>query len=109
MPYDLKLADRIRKKLAKRKGIIEKQMFGGIGFMLNGNMCVGVHKQEMIVRIDPETTDKALAERLVRIFDITGKPMKGGILVKPAGLATAAALGKWVRAGVAFVSSLPKK
>ncbi|MCI0707275.1 MAG: TfoX/Sxy family protein [Ignavibacteriae bacterium] len=109
MAFDEKLAERIRKQLAKQKGVVEKQMFGGIAFLLNGNMCVGVHKQEMIVRIDPEETDNALAEKHTRIFDITGKPMRGWILVKPAGLATDATLGKWVRQGVAFASSLPKK
>ena len=66
MAYDEKLAERIRKRLGKRAGLTEKKMFGGIGFMLNGNMCCGGHGQEMIVRIDPEKTDQTLGEQRCR-------------------------------------------
>lgn len=109
MAFDEKLAQRIGKLLANQKGITEKKMFGGIGFLLNGNMCCGVYKKEMIVRIDPEQTDDALAKPHTRIFDITGKPMKGWILVEPAGLQDKTALAKWIRLGVSYASSLPKK
>jgi len=61
-------------------------MFGGIAFLLNGNMCVGVHKSELIVRLAPEATDAALAQPHTRRFDLTGRPMKGWILVEQAGL-----------------------
>lgn len=89
MPYDEKLADRIRKHLGKRKGLGKKKMFGGIAFMINGNMCVGVHKDDLIVRIEPDATDKALVEKHTRIFDLSGgRPMKGWILVASAGLKT---------------------
>jgi hypothetical protein len=106
--YDEKLADRVRKLLAKRKGIAEKKMFGGLAFLLNGNMSVGLHGGELIVRLDPEETDAALAKPHTRIFDITGRPMKGWILVKAAGLA-GDALGGWVRTGVSYAESLPPK
>ena len=109
MAFDSALADRIRKRLAKRKGVAERQMFGGLAFLVNGNMCVGVHGNEMIVRLDPERTERALAERHTKIFDLTGRPMKGWILVRPQGLATAASLGKWVTAGLTFAASLPSK
>ena len=84
-------------------------MFGGIGFMLNGNMCCGVHGQEMIVRIDPEKTDQTLGERHTRAFDLTGHAMKGWILVAPDGLSNDAALAKWVRTGADYAATLPGK
>lgn len=109
MAFDEQLAERIRKALGKRKGLAEKQMFGGIAFLLNGNMCVGVHKNELMVRLAPEGTDKALAQRHTKLFNLTGRPMKGWILVQPAGLATAAQLGKWVKIAATFAGALPKK
>jgi len=109
MAFDEKLATRIRKRLGKRAGVIEKRMFGGVAFLLRGNMCVGVHKDEMIVRLDPADTDQALRQKHTRLFDLTGRPMKGWILVQPKGLATDAALGKWVSTGVKYAGSLPAK
>src|SRR5439155_17714296 len=84
MAFDEKLAGRIRLSLGKRKGLKEKKMFGGIAFLLNGNMCCGVHRTEMIVRLAPEATDQALTDRHTRLFDLTGRPMKGWVLVDPA-------------------------
>ncbi len=110
MPFDEKLAARIRKRLGKKQGLVEKRMFGGVAFMLNGNMCVGIHKDELIVRLAPEETEQALTQRHTRIFDLSGgRTMKGWILVQPKGLATDAALGKWVTVGVKFAASLPAK
>ena len=108
MAYDEKLADRVRKQLAKRKGIAEKKMFGGLAFLMNGNMSVGLHGGELIVRLDPGETDAALARPHTRIFDITGRPMKGWILVEPAGLG-GDALAKWVDTGASYAKSLPPK
>jgi TfoX N-terminal domain len=109
MAFDEKLADRIRKQLGRRRGLSEKKMFGGIGFMLNGNMCCGVHGVEMIVRLAPEESEKALVRRHTHIFDIMGRAMKGWILVRPAGLEPEAALAEWVGVGVQYASSLPAK
>ena len=109
MAFDEKLATRIRKRLGKRAGVIEKRMFGGVAFLLHGNMCVGVHKDELIVRRDPADTDQALRQKHTRLFDLTGRPMKGWILVQPKGLATDAALGKWVSTSVSYAASLPAK
>jgi TfoX/Sxy family transcriptional regulator of competence genes len=111
MAFDEGLAERIRKQLGKRKDrdLVEKKMFGGIAFLLNGNMCVGVHKQDLIVRLDPEDTDGALAEPHTRVFDLSGRPMKGWILVESGGLKDEKALGKWVRLSVDYALSLPKK
>jgi|SRR5262245_3299462 len=109
MAFDERLAERIRGALGRRKGIAEKKMFGGIAFLLNGNMCVGVHGSELIVRLAPEDTDGALAKPHTRIFDLTGRPMKGWILVEPAGVKTDANLGKWVETAAKFAGALPKK
>jgi hypothetical protein len=84
-------------------------MFGGIGFMLGGNMACGVHGDQMIVRLDPAETEDALSRAHTRRFDLTGRPMKGWILVEPAGLAKEADLGKWVDVGAKYAESLPPK
>ncbi len=109
MAYDEKLAGRVRGLLAKRKAIAEKKMFGGVAFLLNGNMCVGLHGEELIVRLNPEETDQALAKPHTRIFDMTGRPMKGWILVKSAGVASEDALARWVNEGLSYAASLPAK
>ena len=109
MAYDEKFATRIRKALGKRKGLVAKQMFGGIAFLLNGNMCVGIHKDELIVRLEPDETGAMLARPHTRIFDLTGRPMKGWILVAPKGIATAAQLAKWIAIAVAYARTLPVK
>ncbi len=109
MAFDERLADRIRDSLRRRKGLVEKKMFGGVAFLLNGNMCVGVHHNELIVRLAPEETNKALAQPHTRLFDLTGRPMKGWILVEPAGLKTDAKLGKWIQVAATYASSLPAK
>ena len=109
MAYDEEFAARIRKGLGKRKGLVAKQMFGGIAFLLNGNMCVGIHKDELIVRIDPDDTDAALAKPYTRVFDLTGRPMKGWILVAPKGIATSAQLKKWISIAAKYAGALPPK
>lgn len=109
MAYDEKLASRIRKELGDRRGVVEKKMFGGLAFLVGGNMSVGIHHEELIVRIPPESTDEALKEPGVRPFDVTGRPMKGWILVGGTALAKGPALAAWVGRGVAYAASLPKK
>lgn len=109
MAFDEKLAQRIRKRLGRRRGLAEKQMFGGLAFLLNGNLCCGVHGRELIVRIAPAETDQALSRLHAHIFDLPGRPMKGWILVRPAGLTTDAALAKWIQRGLNYVTTLPAK
>jgi TfoX/Sxy family transcriptional regulator of competence genes len=109
MAFDEQLAESIRRLLSRKTGLVEKKMFGGIAFLINGNMSVGVHGKELIVRIDPKTTDAALKEPGVRIFDISGRPMKGWLLVGDVELRQSATLAKWVRRGVDYAASLPKK
>jgi hypothetical protein len=108
MAYDEKLAERIRKVLASTPGVVEKRMFGGVAFLLHGNMLVGVHKDSLLARIAPEETERALRDDNVRLFEITGRPMKGWILVDPDGL-TGAKLGKWIERARGFVTTLPHK
>jgi TfoX/Sxy family transcriptional regulator of competence genes len=107
--FDEALADNVRKQLKGQAGVIEKKMFGGLAFLVNGNMSVGVHRKELIVRLPPEETDTALQEPGARIFDITGRPMKGWLLVGGAGIQEPASLKRWIRRGVSFASSLPRK
>ena len=109
MPFDDRLAERVRTRLGKLDGVSEKKMFAGLAFLLHGNMCCGVHKRELIVRLDADRTEAALAQPHTRIFDLSGRPMKGWILVGPAGLEDEKALAKWVRMAVDYAASLPRK
>jgi TfoX/Sxy family transcriptional regulator of competence genes len=108
MAYDEVLADRVREKLRTSTGVAEKRMFGGIAFLTHGNMTVGVRGDELIARISPNDTDAALAEPGVRIFDITGKPMRGWILVAGEHLDDDD-LDRWVTQAKTFVATLPPK
>ncbi len=109
MPYDEKLAERIRIKLSSIRGLTEKKMFGGVGFLLNGNMACGVHKQELVVRLSDADFAKALKQGHVRVFDMGGRPMKGWVLVASQGTVTDKALQAWIKKGLAFAGSLPAK
>lgn len=81
MAYNEKLADKIRQSLKGTKNLVEKKMFGGIAFMVNDKMCVGVDKDDIILRCTPEQTDELLSKKGSRPFDLTGKPMKGWLLI----------------------------
>lgn len=109
MAYDEELADRVREALSARAELSERKMFGGIGFMLAGNMAVGVIGEDLIVRLDPDDGERALAEDGVREFDFTGRPMKGWVFVAPEATAEEAAFTGWVEAGADFAASLPPK
>jgi len=109
MAYDLKLAARLRALLRSTRGVVEKEQFGGIGFMLRGNMACGVIGNDLLVRVGPEKHDQVIENKDVRPFALTGRPSRGWILVRPAGLKTSAGLRKWVRLGLDFAGSLPAK
>jgi TfoX/Sxy family transcriptional regulator of competence genes len=109
MVFDESLAARIRDTLARRKGVEEKRMFGGVGFLLNGNMLVGVWKDSLIVRLGADKGEDALLEPHVKEFDITGRPMKNWILVDPEGVVDDDQLKDWIQRAVKFVGKLPKK
>src|SRR5437660_1321598 len=97
MAYDESLAARIRAALARKKGITEKKMFGGIVFFLNGNTLVGVWKDSLIVRLGPEQGEEALLEPHVKEFDITGRAMKNWVLVEPEGAKDDEGLKDWIQ------------
>lgn len=109
MPFDENLADRLRLLLPRRAGFVEKKMFGGIGHLWHGNMCVAVWKQFLIARLGPENYRTALAEPHAVEFDVTGKPMRGWVMIEPEGVARDADLQAWVERAVAFVRTLPPK
>lgn len=104
--YDTSLANRIRTVLSGRN-VVEKKMFGGLAFMLDGHMCVGVIEKQLMVRVGPEKYDEALRDRFAREMDFTGRPLTGFVYVAPAGYRTEANLRKWVRRGETFVATLP--
>lgn len=109
MAFDLSLAARIREAVVPMAGITERKMFGGIAFLLNGNMYVGVWKDLLIVRLDAEEGAAALYEPHVRPFDVTGRPMRGWIMVEPAGLDEDRSLKEWLFRAAEFVKTLPPK
>jgi len=109
MAYDEGLATRVRDFLGDRPGLAEKKMFGGLAFLLHGNMACGVHGDELIVRVAADAADVALAEPGTRPFDLTGRPMKGWILVDADGHAEDGDLRRWVDRGVAYAHTLPPK
>src|SRR5215471_7469625 len=109
MAFSEELAERIRQGLARRKGIEEKKMFGGIGFLLNGNLLVGVWKDSLIVRLGPEEGEEALKEPHVSEFNITGRAMKGWVLVAPEGVEEDNPLRGWIQRAEKFVGKLPAK
>jgi TfoX/Sxy family transcriptional regulator of competence genes len=108
MAYDEALAERIRRTLPGR-GVTEKKMFGGLAFMLDGKMFVGIVKAELMVRVGPERYADALAMPHVRPMDFTGRPMNGYVFVGPKGCATEKAVAPWVERGVRFVAGLGAK
>src|SRR5215467_2476148 len=99
MAFSEPLAEGIPHLTARRKHVKEKKMFGGIGFLLNGNMLVGVWKDSLIVRLGPDEGEEALREPHVSEFDITGRAMKGWVLVAPQGVEDDDQLRGWVRRG----------
>jgi hypothetical protein len=109
MAYDKALAARVRKALAAQRRVTEREQFGGIGFLLKGNMAVGVIGADLLVRVGPDNHDAAMQDRHARPFAITGRPSRGWILVGPGGLKSAASLRKWVDRGIAFAGGLPAK
>ena len=110
MAYDERLADRVRERLGAVDGVTERAMFGGLAFLVRGNMAVGITGGgELMVRLGPDAGDAALDEPHTRPFDMTGRPMRGWIVVAAAGIATDAQLGAWVERGVAFARTLPPK
>lgn len=109
MAYDESLAERVREFLETNPEVSERKMFGGIAFLVSGNMAVGVSKDDLMVRLDPADQDSALARPGVRVFDMTGRPMRGWVLVASSLTGEDEDLREWVETGVGYASSLPPK
>ena len=110
MAYDEVLAERIREQLGEEPGMSEKAMFGGLAFLLRGNLAVGIsNRGELMVRVGPDGTEEALTRPHTRLFDMTGRPMKGWVLVTAEGVKTKRQLAPWVKRGVEFARTLPPK
>lgn len=109
MGYGEKTAERVRRILSRRRDVVEKKMFGGLCFMVNGGMCCGLTSTAFMVRVGPERYADALAQPHARPMDFTGRPLAGMVYVDPEGYRTDAALAKWVERGVDYVSALPGK
>ena len=109
MAYSQSLANRARQALKNDRHIVEKKMFGGVGFLLKGNMLVGIWQASLIVRLGPEQAAVALQQPNVREFDVTGRPMKGWIMVDPEGTETDQQLADWLDQSRSFVLTLPAK
>jgi TfoX/Sxy family transcriptional regulator of competence genes len=107
--YSKELAQRIRNEIGDHPALVEKQMFGGIAFMVRGNMSVGVSGDDLMVRVGKENHDDAMAQPHVRIFDLSSRPMAGWVLVEPEGIASDADLARWIDVGVSYAESLPPK
>ena len=109
MAYDLELAERVAQVLKGRTRITQRQMFGGVCFLLNGHMCCGVEQRRLMVRVGPAQHRAALGKRPARPMDFTGRPLNGFVFVLPEGVRTRAALKGWVDLGVRYAASLPPK
>jgi hypothetical protein len=109
MAYNLLLANRVREALDSLPGLQEKKMFGGVGYILRGNMACGVLGDDIIVRVGPEEFEMALSQPFTRPFDSYGKLMAGWILVAPAGTENDQDLKTWIWRGMVYAQSLPEK
>src|SRR5687768_10314701 len=109
MAYDEGLAERIRGLLEDRGKVSERRMFGGLAFLMRGHMTVGIVKDELMVRVGPESYDRVLSEPHARAMDFTGRPMKGLVFVSPEGVDSDTDLERWVERGVGYAASLPAK
>ena len=108
MTYNAEIADRVVKVLEGRESLTERKMFGGITFMLNGNMCCGVTNDDLMVRVGAGGLEDALDQPHARPMDFTGRPMKGFVFVD-AGAVGDRVLRRWIQRGVTFAESLPAK
>ena len=109
MAYDEGLAQRIEDALADQTSLVAKKMFGGVGYMIQGNMACGVHGDSLIVRVGPAAYEEALGQPRARPFDMTGRPMKGWVYVDQQAISSEGDLKAWIERGVAFALTLPPK
>jgi TfoX/Sxy family transcriptional regulator of competence genes len=108
--YDEELADRVRELVVSESGLTEKKMFGGLAFLIGGNMAVAASGQGgLLVRVDPAQSDKLVATTNARLMEMRGRSMQGWLRVDPEDLRTKRQLAKWVERGTAYARSLPVK
>ncbi len=109
MAYSEALAKRVREVLADRSGVVEKKMFGGLAFMVDGNMCCGIVGDELMLRVGKDRYEQVLSSPHARAMDFTGKPLAGMVYISTGGLRTGDSLSQWVACALDFVSTLPPK
>lgn len=109
MAYDENLAAGVRAALAEQEGLVERKMFGGVGFMLRGNMCCGIQKSDLILRLGSDKSVEALHDPRMRPFDTTGRPMKGWAVINADALEDETELSLWVQKSADFALTLPPK
>ncbi|MFI5766755.1 TfoX/Sxy family protein [Streptomyces sp. NPDC051563] len=109
MTYDEGLAQRIRERLGERSAVTEERMFGGLAFLLHGNMTLAVSGEEVAVRVGPDGSERALARPEARPMDFTGRPMRGWVTVSGPDLAKDSVLDHWITTAAAFADTLPPK
>ena len=109
MAYNEQLASRIRDYFSGSQNIEEKEMFGGLAFMVDGHMCVGATGERLMARVGPQGYDDALKDMHATIMDFTGKPLKGFVYIEPEALETDTGLHGWIKRCETFVEQLPPK
>lgn len=109
MTYDQALAQRLRRLLKTEASITERELFGGLGFFVRGNMACGVIGRRLIVRVGPQAYEECLRAPGAQVFDYSGRPMRGWVTVSAGSLATPAALRAWVGRGLEHARTLPPK
>ena len=109
MAFSISLVERIRHLVSRQRGTTEKKMFGGVCFLLNGNLLVGVWKDSLIARVGKDAYEAAIQEEHVKEFDITGRPMQGWVMVEPDGIDSDHQLTHWIDQATVFVRKLPGK
>jgi TfoX/Sxy family transcriptional regulator of competence genes len=109
MAYNEELAERVLDILRDQPAMEAKKMFGGVGYLVHGNMACGVNEDMLVVRVGPEAYEQRMEQPNTRPFDITGRPMKGWLMVEPAGFSNQSDLESWVKTGLDFALTLPAK
>jgi TfoX/Sxy family transcriptional regulator of competence genes len=109
MGYDEGTAQRLRDVIGTAPGLSERHMFGGISFLIDGNMCCGVIDHDLVVRVGPEHYDMALTEPYARAMDFTGRPLRGFVYIAPDGFSDESDLEQWIARAARFVRTLPAK
>ena len=109
MAYNKSIERSIDALIAVWPNIEKKKMFGGVCYLTRGNICFGIWQEYLIVRTDPATAQKQLQKEYVRLFDVTGKPMKGWFMVASEGWPTDSAMNEWLAMGLEFALTLPEK